>query len=202
MPLQPVLCGLGVRTALGRLAVYSAANEIVISDGLWRRRFESDPEGRGSSGAPQLGTHRSVGVLGLERDLPMGRDNAADLGAPPTLPIPRGPYPYLQTGVFGQIRRSARLSRAWLPGRQHFDQGRADVRITARAWEGNHPDWAGVSSSLVPLVSAMGTPFSRRAPGWHRPLMLEEGARRNEVPTRPAPSNQSPACSGVRLLDV
>ena len=160
---------LGVRTALGRLPGDPAANEIVISDGLWRRRFESDPRVVGRQVRLNSGTHTIVGVLGPSVTFPV--ETRSRIGAPPTLPI--SGYLSIPPNGGRQIRRSARLSRAWL--RALLSSRRAPTCALPPA-RGKAITLTGRRITSPSCSYRPWGPPSRRAPGWTA-LMLEEGAR-------------------------
>ena len=128
---------LGVRTALGRLPGDPAAHEIVISDGLWRRRFGSDPRVVGRQVRLDSGMHTIVGVVGPSVTFPV--QTRSRIGAPPDPPdlwVPVGASErWPADSPLGQI--VARLAPN-LP----LEQARTDVHATARAFAANHPDWA------------------------------------------------------------
>jgi predicted permease len=78
---------LRVRPAIGQ--PYSEANEVdgnhrvmLISDGLWRRRFNADPNVVGKTMTFESGTWQVVGVMPAEFRYPIGPARATDLWAP------------------------------------------------------------------------------------------------------------------------
>jgi putative ABC transport system permease protein len=78
---------LRVRPAIGQ--PYSEANEVdgshrvmLISDGLWRRRFNADPNVVGKTMTFESGTWQVVGVMPAEFRYPIGPARATDLWVP------------------------------------------------------------------------------------------------------------------------
>jgi putative ABC transport system permease protein len=128
---------LGVRTALGRLPGDPVAREIVISDGLWRRRFQSDLSVVGRQVRLDSGVHTIVGVFGPSVTFPV--ETRSRIGAPadpPDLWIPvDASERWSPDSPRGQI--VARVA----PGLT-FEKARTDLRATARAFTASHPDWA------------------------------------------------------------
>jgi len=128
---------LGVRTALGRLPGDPTTREILISDGLWRRRFGSDPRVVGRQVRLDSAPHTIVGVLAPSVTFPV--ESRTRIGAPPDPPdlwVPVDASERWPSGMpFGQIvgRLAPRLT---------FEQARPDLQTTARAFRQNHPDWA------------------------------------------------------------
>jgi putative ABC transport system permease protein len=128
---------LGVRTALGRLPGDPAAHEVLISDGLWRRRFGADPGVVGRQVRLDSAPHTIVGVLGPSVTFPV--ESRTSIGAPPDPPdlwVPVESSERWPPGMpFGQI-----VGR--LAPRVTFEQARIEVHATARAFGHDHPDWA------------------------------------------------------------
>ena len=116
---------------------FGARPVVMVSDGLWRRRFGADPGLVGSTLKLNGGAYTVVGILPAGADLP-----AADVWVPLALE----PYALTQRGnrsltVLARLDRGATLARA-----------RAEMHTIAREAAQLHPDAdAGWDAVVVPL---------------------------------------------------
>jgi putative ABC transport system permease protein len=129
---------LGVQASLGRLLGDSGALEIVISDRLWRRRFNADPQIVGRhvqlNGAP----YTIVGVAPPGVTFPA--ETRASVGAPPEPPELWAPF----EGYPGATKRSYPVGQivVRLPPGRTFGQFLSQVDIVGRTVGREHPAWS------------------------------------------------------------
>ena len=129
---------LRVRPAIGQ--PYSEANEVdgnhrvmLISDGLWRRRFNADPNVVGKTMTFESGTWQVVGVMPAEFRYPIGPARATDLWVPYVVAERdkvRGPGRSYFLNVVARLKPGATLEQA----RARMEQITAGLATA-------HPTW-------------------------------------------------------------
>ena len=129
---------LRVRPAIGQ--PYSEANEVdgnhrvmLISDGLWRRRFNADPDVVGKTMTFESGTWQVVGVMPAEFRYPIGPARATDLWVPYVVAERdkvRGPGRSYFLNVVARLKPGATLEQA----RARMEQITAGLATA-------HPTW-------------------------------------------------------------
>ena len=126
---------LGVQPALGR--VPSEANEIVISDGLWRRRFNGDPRIVGRHVRLNGALATIVGVAGPGITFPT--ETRSSLGAPPEPPDLWAPFdaaPWAKRRAFAVGQLVGRMASG-----RTLAQVTTDIDAVAQSFRRDHPDW-------------------------------------------------------------
>jgi predicted permease len=129
---------LRVRPAIGQ--PYSEANEVdgnhrvmLISDALWRRRFNADPDVVGKTMTFESGTWHVVGVMPAEFRYPIGPARATDLWVPYVAAERdkvRGPGRSYYLNVVARLKQGATLEQA----RARMEQITAGLATA-------HPTW-------------------------------------------------------------
>ncbi|MEP7132876.1 MAG: ABC transporter permease [Acidobacteriota bacterium] len=138
---------LGVRPAIGRAftpaeeaaaAVRGAATPVILSDGLWRRRFGADPRILGQPIATADGRAVVVGVL-PRRFRPLGTEEYWE------------PFPFTERAR----SFSGRYAVGWgrLKNGVTFERAQAALSTVARGLEQEHPDFdTGWGVQVIPLA--------------------------------------------------
>ena len=129
---------LRVRPAIGQ--PYSEANEVdgnhrvmLISDGLWRRRFNADPNVVGKTMTFESGTWQVVGVMPAEFRYPIGPARATDLWVPYVVAERhkvRGPGRSYFLNVVARLKPGVTLEQA----RARMEQITAGLATAHPAW--------------------------------------------------------------------
>jgi predicted permease len=129
---------LRVRPAIGQ--PYSEANEVdgnhrvmLISDGLWRRRFNADPDVVGKTMTFDSGTWQVLGVMPAEFRYPIGPARATDLWVPYVLAERdkvRGPGRSYYLNVVARLKPGVTLEQA----RARMEQITAGLATAHPAW--------------------------------------------------------------------
>jgi putative ABC transport system permease protein len=169
--------GLGVKPALGRFFAgeeqrdtFDAAPVAVLSDALWKSRFNADP---GIAGRTIRLNRRSYTVIGVAPEFFYGTITGLrfDLYVPLTMQSSlTGSSQWLSVRSARPLYLFARLE----PG-VTIDQGRAEVRSIASALEREFPRTnSGLSATMLPLSSARRGAQSDLGPLLH--ILLALGA--------------------------
>ena len=109
---------------------------LLISDGLWRRRFNADPDIVGKTMTLDSGVWQIVGVLPATFAYPVGGLKPTDIVAPYVVPARERIRNMSQTGrnynlrVVGRLKAGATLEHA-----------RAEMERITSLLESRHPDW-------------------------------------------------------------
>jgi putative ABC transport system permease protein len=124
----------------------------VLSDGLWRRRFDADPAIVGKTIPLEGGAYRVVGIMAPDFAYPVGAVRPTELWVPYVVPAdevvrhPNNVSVYLQT--IARLKPGVSLEQA----QANFDQIAAALKAAHPKW--NEFTWAGVRPLRDPLVGA------------------------------------------------
>jgi putative ABC transport system permease protein len=202
---------LRIRPALGR--AFTTDNEVagrarvaVISDGLWRRRFGSDPQiiGRaipiedleGGPGAAEGGGYEVVGVMPPDFTYPVGAARATDIWIPYVVPAEqRIREPHKRTWhlqVVARLKPGVSLSQA----QSQMDQVAAAIEHANPVWNKDsrigvrplvdHIVGARVRSWMLMLLGAVGVVLLIACANIANLLLARASARQREVGIRAA----------------
>ena len=155
--------------AIGR--AFTADNEVtgrervvVLSDGLWRRRFNADPAIVGQSIPLNRNQYEVIGIMPATFEYPVGLLRPTDLWIPYVVPEdervrhPSGLSIYLQT--IARLKPGVSIQQA----QAHMDQISAGIRAA-------HPEWnKGSTAGVRPLIDHV---LGARTKSW---LLLLLGA--------------------------
>jgi len=145
---------LGIRPHLGRFftadeGVWNGPKTVVLSDGLWRRRFAADRAIVGKSITLNDQAHTVVGVLPASFDF--GSVFAPGSRFDLFLPFPLTPETHRWGNTMAMIGRLK-------PG-VSVAQAQAEIRTIGQQVSGEHPDWNTFVGAVVPLTETVSGPM-------------------------------------------
>lgn len=136
---------LGVRASVGRLLRDGDSAEIVISDTLWRRRFEADARVVGRHVHINSAPYTIVGVA--PPDLTFPAETRASVGAPAESPELWAPFELAPWATKRNLRVGQIVVR--LPAGRTLPQFASEVQIVKRAFSREYPNWSERYDAVV-----------------------------------------------------